>query len=269
MAKSESQDQVTIQSAVLRERHGPIEIVTINRPAASNAFNVDVLQGITVALDEFETDETLQVLILTATGERAFSAGMDFVAFLAGAPESDFVNDKGIAGLTRRECPKPIIAAVNGAALGGGFELALGCDLIVASDNTVFGIPELKVGHLADGGALLWLPQRLPYHVAMELALTGDPMNARRAKELGLVNEVVSSKRLLPAAMELAQRICANAPESLRQSKRILSQFVRVTEDAWRVNAAGRAAVMASPDSVEGARAFLEKREPRWVGFGN
>jgi enoyl-CoA hydratase/carnithine racemase len=252
---------------VLRERRGPVEIVTINRPQASNAINGAATRALDDAFTMAAQDPGISVVILTAAGKRAFCAGMDFRSFLDGAPESDFLTENGFGGITHRDFPKPLIGAINGAALGGGLELVLACDLVVASESATFGIPELKVGHLADAGALIWLAKRIPFSVAMEMALTGDAISARRAKEVGLINSVVDHRRLIDNALELAQRIHQNAPVSVRLSKRILRESLRLPEaEVWPINASAREEVMRTEDSIEGVRAFLEKRRPLWKG---
>ena len=177
--------------AVERERRGHVEILTINRPEARNAINGDVSVGMAAALDELEADDGCWVVVLTGAGDKAFSAGMDLKAFASGEGGAIMGGSGGFAGITQREFPKPIIAAVNGAALAGGCEIMLSCDLVVAADHATFGIPEAKRGLVAGAGGLIRLPKRLPLAIALELALTGDSIDAPRALQLGLVNRVV------------------------------------------------------------------------------
>src|SRR5579871_6567457 len=168
---------------VLRERRGQVEILTLNRPEARNAVNGDVTRAMSDALDDLEKDEDLRVIVLTGAGDKAFCAGMDLKAFGAGTGGSIGGGTGGFAGIARRSVPVPVIAAVNGPALAGGFEIVLACDLVVAAEHAIFGIPEVKRGLIAAGGGLVRLPKRLPMATAMELALTGDPITAARAYE--------------------------------------------------------------------------------------
>jgi len=191
-------------AAVERERRGHVEILTINRPEARNAINGEVSQLMSSALDELTEDDDCWVVVLTGSGDKAFSAGMDLKAFASGEGASILGATGGFAGIAQRQFPKPLIAAVNGAALAGGCEIMLSCDLVVAADHATFGIPEAKRGLIAGAGALVRLPNRLPLAVALELALTGEPITAERALSLGLINRVVPAERLLDEAMALA-----------------------------------------------------------------
>jgi len=252
---------------ILRERRGPVEILTLNRPEARNAVNGEVGKQMSAALDELDTDEELRVLIITGAGDKAFCAGMDLKAFGAGGGGSIGGGTGGFAGFARREIPVPVIAAVNGPALAGGFELVLACDMVVAAEHAVFGIPEAKRGLLAAGGGLVRLPKRLPMATALELALTGDPITAARAYELGLVNAVVPADRVIDEAMALAGRIMANAPLSVRYSRQVTRQAAEVSEEeAWKLSDDATAIVFNSADSREGPLAFAEKRAPKWQG---
>src|SRR3954470_5665394 len=190
--------------AVLTERRGSVLVVTLNRPDARNAVNAAVAEGVAGALDELDGDDALAVGVITGAG-KGFSAGMDLKAFVAG--ESPYYGDRGFAGIVQRPALKPLIAAVEGFAVAGGCEIALACDLIVAARGARFGVPEVKRSLVAAGGGLLRLPKRLPYGIAMELALTGDPIDAERAQELGLVNVLTDEGGALDAALELAGRI--------------------------------------------------------------
>src|SRR5437763_10610668 len=192
------------EQAILTEDRDGILIITINRPDARNAVNGDVANGMAEALDRLDAEDHLRVGIVTGAGGY-FSAGMDLKAFVQG--QSPYAGDRGFAGITRRAAGKPLIAAVEGFALAGGFEIALSCDLIVASSEARFGIPEVKRSLVAAAGALLRLPKRIPYHLAMELALTGEPIGAARAQEIGIVNRLAEPGTALEAAVELARQI--------------------------------------------------------------
>ncbi len=261
MADSES------PPVILRERRGQVEVLTLNRPEARNAINAEVTKQLTAALDDLDKDEDLRVIILTGSGDKAFSAGMDLKAFSAGTGGSISASTGGFAGFVRRAIPVPVIAAVNGPALAGGFELVLACDLVVAAEHVVFGIPEVKRGLLAAGGGLVRLPKRLPIALAMELALTGDSITAARALELGLVNAVVPADRLMDEALALAGRITENAPLSVRYSRQLTLQAGEVSEaEAWDLSDAASRVVFSSADAREGPIAFAEKRAPNWQG---
>jgi enoyl-CoA hydratase len=252
------------EPAILTEDRDGILIVTINRPDARNAVNGDVADGMAEALDRLDADDDLRVGIVTGAGGY-FSAGMDLKAFVQG--QSPYAGDRGFAGITQRAARKPLIAAVEGFALAGGFEIALSCDLIVASREARFGIPEVKRSLVAAAGALLRLPKRIPYHVAMELALTGEPIDAERARELGIVNRLADPGSALDAAIELAQQIVKNAPLALIASKEIIQRAADWTEqEGWAKQGEISGPVFTSEDAREGATAFAEKREPVWQG---
>jgi enoyl-CoA hydratase len=251
-------------SEVLTERRDGVLVIRINRPDARNAVNGGVAAGIAAALDELDSDDELRVGILTGEGGY-FSAGMDLKAFVKG--ESPYAGDRGFAGITQRAARKPLIAAVEGFALAGGFEIALSCDMIVASREARFGIPEVKRSLVAAAGALLRLPKRIPYHLAMELALTGDPIGAERAAELGIVNRLSEPGQALETAMELAAAITKNAPLALIASKEIIQKSPDWTEaEGWARQGEISGPVFASEDAREGATAFAEKRDPVWRG---
>jgi enoyl-CoA hydratase len=207
------------EQAVLAERHGSVLLITLNRPDARNSVNAALAQGLALALDELDEDAGLQVGVITGAG-KGFSAGMDLKAFVRG--ESPHVDGRGFAGIVQRPPRKPLIAAIEGFAVAGGLEIALSCDLLVAAEDAKLGIPEVKRSLVAAGGALLRLPQRIPYHAAMELALTGDPISAERAYELGLVNRLTVSGGAADAALELAEKIAQNAPLALAATKQII-----------------------------------------------
>ena len=252
------------EEAVLTEADGGVLLVTLNRPDARNAVNAALAAGVAAALDRLDTDDDLQVGILTGVG-KGFSAGMDLKAFVAG--ESAFVEHRGFAGIVQGPPRKPIIAAIEGFAMAGGFEIALACDLIVAAKGARLGIPEVKRSLVAAGGALLRLPSRIPYHLATELALTGDPISAERGAEVGLVNRLTEPGEAVAGARELAARIAANGPLALIASKRILEEAPGWSpEEMWRRQAEISGPVFASDDAREGATAFAEKRDPVWKG---
>ncbi len=249
---------------VLRERRGHVELLTINRPEARNAINLATAVALSDALDECEDDDEVWVVVLTAAGDKAFSAGMDLKAFAAG----EFpMTDKGFGGITRRDFTKPLIAAANGSALAGGFEIMISCDMVVAADHAKFGIPEASRGLVAGAGGLIRLPRLVPMAVAYEMALTAEPIDAERAYELGLVNRVVPGDQVLDAAIALAERIAKNAPLAVRTSKDVMRRSRELAEDeAWAASDGAFAMIGRSADAMEGAIAFAEKREPNWQG---
>ena len=251
-------------SAVLSERRGNLLVITLNRPDARNAVNAALAEGVARALDELDGDDALAVGVLTGAG-KGFSSGMDLKAFVAG--ESPYYGDRGFAGIVQRPPEKPLIAAVEGFAVAGGCEIALACDLIVAARGARFGVPEVKRSLVAAGGALLRLPRRLPAGVAMELALTGDPIDAERGHALGLVNVLAEPGGALDAALELAGRVAANGPLALRATKRILTESPGWPEEEfWQRQGELSGPVFSSEDAREGAVAFAEKRDPVWKG---
>jgi enoyl-CoA hydratase len=255
---------MTESEAVLIERRGNVLLITINRPEVRNAVNAAVAAGIAGALEELDGDEDLSVGILTGAGG-FFCAGMDLGAFVKG--ESPWFGDRGFAGIAQRASRKPLIAAIEGFAVAGGMEIALACDLIVAAEGAKLGIPEAKRSLVAAGGALLRLPRRMPYHVVMELALTGDPLPAERFHEFGVVNRLAKPGGAIDAALELAASVAKNAPLALIASKQILQQqFDWSSAEMWEKQGAISGPVFASEDSKEGAAAFKEKRDPVWKG---
>ena len=249
---------------LITERRGNVLLITLNRPDARNAVNLALAEGIAAALDELDGEDELSVGVLTGAG-KGFCAGMDLKAFVSG--ERPWAGDRGFAGIVRRGPTKPLIAAVEGFAVAGGLEVALACDLIVAARGAKLGIPEVKRSLVAAGGALLRLPRRIPYHLAMELALTGDPILAERAAELGLVNRLAEPGTAVEVALELAGEIAVNAPLALIASKRILEQqWDWSRERMWDAQNAISEPVFSSEDAREGSTAFAEKRPPVWRG---
>jgi enoyl-CoA hydratase len=249
---------------VLVDVDGGVAVITINRPQARNAVNGAVAQGIAAALDEFDERKDVSVLVITGAGG-SFCAGMDLKGFLTG--DNPLAGGRGFAGITEKPPIKPIIAAVEGYALAGGCEVALSCDMIVASTEAKFGVPEVKRGLVAGAGGLLRLPRRIPYHIAMEVALTGDHFPAARMAELGLVNRLTEPGEALATAKELALKIAENAPLALAATKRVIVE----SPDWSRDEAFARQgdiinSVFTSKDAAEGAAAFAEKRKPVWSG---
>jgi enoyl-CoA hydratase len=250
--------------AVLTERRGRVFVITLNRPDQRNAVNAALAQGMAAALDELDGASESSIGIITGAG-KGFCAGMDLKAFVAG--ESPRVEGRGFAGITRRAAAKPLIAAIEGFAVAGGLEVALACDLIVAARGARLGIPEVKRSLVAAGGGLLRLPRMLPRNIAMELALTGEPMLAERGYELGLVNRLTEPGSALEGALELADQIAENAPLALAASKRILQESVDWPDTEFFDRQEEIVApVMHSEDAREGATAFAEKRPPIWKG---
>lgn len=254
----------TTEPAVLTERRGNVLIITLNRPEVRNAVNAALAKGVGDALEELDADDGLAVGVLTGTGGY-FCAGMDLGAFVKG--ESPWYGDRGFAGITQRAARKPLIAAIEGFAVAGGLEIALSCDLLVAAKGAKMGIPEAKRSLVAAAGALLRMPRRMPYHVVMELALTGDPLPAERFHEFGMVNRLAEPGTALDTALELAAAIAKNGPLAIAASKQVIQQQQDWTlEDMWAKQGEIVGPVMTSEDAKEGATAFKEKRDPVWQG---
>jgi enoyl-CoA hydratase len=250
-------------SEILTRTQDGVLIVTINRPEAKNAMNRAAAQAIAAAMDRLEAEPELRVAVLTGAGG-TFCSGMDLKGFLLG--ESPSLPGRGFGGLSEWTPSKPVIAAVDGYALAGGMELALSCDLIVASEGAKFGIPEVKRGLFAGAGGVLKLPRQIPPRIAMELALTGEAIDAARAYELGFINRIVSGLAL-DGALELAALIARNAPLGLAASKALIrGSHTWSDEEMWERQKAYIDSVMTSDDAREGASAFAEKRTPSWQG---
>ncbi|MFI7640988.1 crotonase/enoyl-CoA hydratase family protein [Nonomuraea sp. NPDC049400] len=249
---------------VLVEESENVAVITINRPKARNAVNGAVARGIAEALDTLDARPDISAYVLTGAGG-TFSAGMDLKGFLSG--DFPVVEGRGFGGLTESPPKKPLVAAVEGYALAGGFELALSCDVIVASSEATFGLPEPKRGLVAGAGGIMRLPRRIPYHVAMEIALTGDHYPALRLYELGLVNRITSPGEALEGALELARKIAANAPLALAATKKVIIESADWSlEEMFAKQSAIVGPVFGSKDAMEGAAAFAEKRPPKWKG---
>jgi enoyl-CoA hydratase len=250
--------------AVLTEDGDGIAVITINRPEARNAVNGAVARGIAAAVEEFDARPDIRVLVLTGAGG-TFSAGMDLKGFLAG--DSPLAEGRGFGGIVEQPPLKPVIAAVEGYALAGGFELALACDLIVASETAKFGLPEVRRGLVAGAGGLLRLPRRIPYHLAMEIALTGEHFPADRLHEAGLVSRLVPAGEAVTAARELAARVALGAPLALAATKRVIAESADwAGDEAFARQGEVIGPVFTSADAMEGAVAFAEKRAPAWRG---
>ncbi len=250
--------------AVLTESRGSVLVITLNRPGVRNAVDAAMARGVARALDTLDGEEALRVGVLQGAGG-TFCAGMDLGAFAAG--ELPWVDGRGFGGITRRGARKPLVAAVEGFAVAGGLELALACDLIVAARGARLGIPEVRRALVAAGGALLRLPRRMPYHVVMELALTGDPLSAERFHAFGVVNRLTDPGGALDGALELAAAIARNGPLAVAASKQVLlQQSDWSSEEMWSRQDEIAGAVFGSRDAREGALAFTERRDPAWSG---
>jgi enoyl-CoA hydratase len=249
---------------LIADRRDGVLVLTLNRPEVRNAIDTETAWAISDAIDEFEADPALTVAVLTGAGG-TFCAGMDLKAFLAG--EKPSVGSRGFAGIVERPPVKPVIAAVEGTAVAGGFEIVLACDLVVAAEDARLGLPEVKRGLVAGAGGLMRLSRRMPFHLAMEWALTGDFVTAAQATQAGLVNRLVPPGTALPAAIELAESIARNGPLAVAATKRILTECRDwpIDEEFERQREIS-VPVRESADAREGALAFKEKRPPRWTG---
>ncbi|MFI6169806.1 crotonase/enoyl-CoA hydratase family protein [Nocardia sp. NPDC051052] len=260
----------TLTAAATLERKGHIAVITLNRPEAMNAVNAELSSAVGAALDELATDPELRVGVITGAG-RAFCAGADLKELARGNVIHDTAHPEyGFAGLVQHFVDKPLIAAVNGFALGGGTEIVLASDLAVMSEDAALGLPEVTRGLVAAAGGLLRLPRAVPPKIALEMALTGTPIDAASAAHWGLVNRVVPADQVLTVALELAATIAANAPMSVRASKRIMHRVNDFGSDwdtpIWQMSLEEAGPVFISKDALEGPRAFAEKRAPQWRG---
>ena len=248
---------------VLVERRGSIAVLTIDRPERRNALDPETSGQLGTALLELAEDDT-RAVVLTGAGDEAFCSGMDLRAFARDGPAAPA--GPGVGVLNRAFYPKPLVAAVNGAAVAGGFDVVLSCDLVVAAEHATFGLPEVKRG-LVSGGGGTRLAHLVPLAVALEIAMAGATIDAARAYQLGLVNRVVPREQVLPEAIALAEQVAANGPLAVQVTKRLLWEEVGLNAPGrWERVGAATAPVFASDDAKEGARAFAEKRAPRWTG---
>jgi enoyl-CoA hydratase/carnithine racemase len=259
------------ESEVVTERRGPALVVRINRPEARNAFNLAVMSGIGNSLLEADQDPEIRAVVLTGTGDRAFCAGMDLRAFVAGKIEPSGTERRGLEAFRRFTsgsggCAKPVICAAQATALAGGFELLLACDLAVVAEDAKLGLPEAKRGLFAAGGGM-YLARRIPLARALELTMIGDPITPAEALALGLINAVTPADEVLERALDLARRIAANGPLGVQASKRLvrMAAFEPLAE-VRKVHAELQQSVFASDDAKEGASAFVERRPPVWSG---
>jgi enoyl-CoA hydratase len=250
--------------AILTEVADGVAVITIDRPQARNAVNGEVARGIAAAIEDFDSRGDVSVLVLTGAGG-TFSAGMDLKGFLQG--DAPMAAGRGFGGIVERPPAKPVIAAVEGYALAGGFELVLACDLVVASEEAKFGLPEVRRGLVAGAGGLLRLPKRIPYHLAMEIALTGEHFSAATLAAAGLVNKLVPAGEALSAAKELAHKVALNAPLALAATKRVIVESADwPADEAFAKQGEIISPIFGSKDAMEGAMAFAEKRQPVWRG---
>lgn len=265
----------TTEEAALYQVRNSIAVITLNRPAALNAVNSALATAVGKGLEAAAADPRVRVVVVTGTG-RAFCAGADLKELALQKPVDAVGHPEwGFAGIVRHRIDKPVIAAVNGYAMGGGTEIALACDLVVAADTAVFGLPEVKRGLLAAAGGVVRLQRQIPFKRAMEIALTGGPLDATTAQAWGLVNHVVPVDQVLDAAIALGEKVAANAPLSIAHTKRMVQRAHLGAsdwdsdwcgEDPWALNAEATEAVFSSADAIEGPTAFAEKRAPVWQG---
>jgi crotonobetainyl-CoA hydratase len=261
----------TSAEPVVVERDGHVLVVTLNRPEARNAVNGPLTLGVGTALEDAQRDSEIRAVVLTGAGDVSFCAGADLKALARGESlNPPGTEDWGFAGVVNHPIAKPVVAAVNGTAFGGGTELVLAADLAVAADTATFGLPEVRRGLIAAAGGLIRLPDQLPRKIAMELILTGEPIDATTALRWGLVNAVVPAADVRARALDLAQRIAANAPLAVQASKRIAQGIrdgsVPAEADAWEANNHEILALIGTEDAIEGPVAFAEKRVPVWKG---
>jgi enoyl-CoA hydratase/carnithine racemase len=250
------------------ERRGAVQILTIDRPEARNSLNSEVITGLGLGLAEADADPAVSAVVITGTGEQAFCAGMDLRGFVEGAASADEEQQRrgrqAYSSFIRSGISKPVIGAANGTAVAGGFELLTACDLIVASSEARFGLPEVKRALFPAGGGI-FLSRRIPLAVAMELCLIGDYIDASRAVELGLVNRVSAPADVLATALDLADRVAANGPLAVTAIKRLVRAAAnQPADEVWAIQDELQPRVFGSDDAKEGAAAFLEKRPPVW-----
>ena len=264
---------------LLEEQRGHVLLLTLNRPASRNAISPEMACRLADAFERFNCDDHLRVLVLTGAGDKAFCAGGDLaltLPLLTGARQAETEWDRAIladrsimdrSALRKVEIDKPVISAINGACMAGGMETMIATDLRIASEHAIFGLPEAKRGLIPFAGSLVRLPRQIPQAVAMELLLTGDPVDAQRALAVGLINRVVPQQDVLPRAMQMAETIAANGPVAVREIKRTVRRaFGASLEDGFGYEDEAYEVVVHSQDAREGPRAFMEKRKARFVG---
>jgi len=255
------------EPVLVREQRGAVSILRLNRPDARNALNMELMAALGTAITEAEADTDIRAVVLTGTGDRAFCAGMDLAGFAAGEKptEEQMAGMAAFGRFTRGQTTVPIVGAANATAVAGGFEVLMGCDVVVASSEAKFGLPEVKRGLFAAGGGIV-LGTRIPLAVALELTLTGDTIDAQRAYDLGLVNQVVDPSEVLEAGIAMAERIARNGPLALQATKELVRLAVNDIDKAWEKQGEWQPKVFGSEDAKEGATAFIEKRDPVWRG---
>lgn len=252
---------------VVTDRVRHTGVIRINRPDVRNCVDDDVSAGIEAALDDFEADDTIWVVVITGTGDDAFCSGMDLKAFARLGPQAKIFTERGgFAGYTHRKHQKPTIAALNGSALGGGLEIAMASDLVTVAEHALLGIPEVRVGLIAAAGGITRLAKRVPRSLALEMCMTGEPITAQRAYESGLANRVSVRGQALQDALRLADAIAAGSPVAVRQSRDVVHASASVNDDdAWALSRAAMRTVFKSADFKEGQAAFAAKRPPEWT----
>jgi enoyl-CoA hydratase/carnithine racemase len=252
---------------LISQQRADVRLLRLNRPAARNALTPELIGDLGLELADAEADEQTRCVILTGTGDRAFCAGMDLRAFADRGTSVRIPNPGAdvFSRFTRGELEVPVVGAAQATAVAGGFELLLGCDVVVASEDAQFGLPEVKRGLLAAGGGV-FISTRIPLAIALELTLTGDPIDAQRALSLGLINAVVPRAEVMTAALALADRIARNGPMALRATKQLVRTAIVNMETARELLATWRPQVFGSADAREGAAAFIERRDPVWTG---
>lgn len=255
------------EPVLVREQRDTVVVLRLNRPEARNALSYELISDLGLALEAAETDPDVRCAVLTGTGDKAFCAGMDLRAFAAGASSTE-EQKRGMAAFgrfTRGDITIPVVGAAQATAVAGGFELLLGCDVVVASDQARFGLPEVKRGLFAAGGGV-FISTRIPLAVALELTLTGDYIDADRALAFGLINEVVPADQVLDAALALAGRIARNGPLAIKATKQLVRLANTDIDKARELHGKLQPEVFASEDAKEGATAFVERRDPVWSG---
>ncbi len=256
------------EPVLVREQRGAVLVLRLNRPEARNALDTELIGAFGNGVADAESDPGIRAVVLTGTGDRAFCSGMDLRSFAEGqaAPTEEQQQGMAVFGrFVRGDVRVPVVGAANATAVAGGFELLLGCDVVVASEDAKFGLPEVKRALFAAGGGV-FVGSRIPLAVALEMTLTGDMIDAQRAYGLGLVNEVVPAERVLDAGIALAERIARNGPLALEATKELVRLAATDPAKAWERQAEWQPKVFGSQDAKEGATAFIEKREPVWQG---